>query len=87
MVARCEETSVVHRGEEPVATKLQRIAENASPRQREDRMDMSRIRGPYVRFWERDEANLISSPHPTRLRSYETVIESDTPQHFTVGDV
>ena len=27
---------------------------------------MSRIRGPYVRFCERDEANLISSPHPTR---------------------
>ena len=30
-------------------------------------MDMSRIRGPYVRFCERDEANLISSPHPTRF--------------------
>ena len=29
MVARCEETSAVHRGEEPVATKLQRIAEKA----------------------------------------------------------
>jgi hypothetical protein len=30
-------------------------------------MNMSRIRGPYVRFCERDEVNLISSPHPTRL--------------------
>jgi len=29
MVARCEETSAVHRSEEPVATKLQRIAEKA----------------------------------------------------------
>jgi len=28
---------------------------------------MSRIRGPYVRFCERAEANLISSPHPTRF--------------------
>jgi hypothetical protein len=29
-------------------------------------MDRSRIRGPYVRFCERDEARLISTPHPTR---------------------
>jgi RNA-directed DNA polymerase len=29
VVARCEETSVAHRGDEPVATKLQRIAEKA----------------------------------------------------------
>jgi group II intron reverse transcriptase/maturase len=29
VVERCEETSAVHRGEEPVATKLQRIAEKA----------------------------------------------------------
>src|SRR6202521_6036093 len=29
MVARCEETSVVHRSEEPMATILQRIAEKA----------------------------------------------------------
>ena len=29
VVARCEETSVAHRGREPVATKLQRIAEKA----------------------------------------------------------
>jgi hypothetical protein len=28
---------------------------------------MSRIRGPYVRFCERDGASLICSPHPTRL--------------------
>ena len=28
---------------------------------------MSRIRGPYVRFCERAEANLIRSPHPTRF--------------------
>ena len=28
---------------------------------------MSRIRGPYVRFCERDEANLIRLPHPTRF--------------------
>ena len=28
---------------------------------------MSRIRGPYVRFCERDEAE---TPHPTRLRSF-----------------
>ena len=30
-------------------------------------MDRSRIRGPYVRFCERDEASLISPPHPTRF--------------------
>ena len=33
----------------------------------EGRIDRSRIRGPYVRFCERDEVNWISSPHPTRL--------------------
>ena len=33
----------------------------------EGRIDRSRIRGPYVRFCERDEASLIGSPHPTRF--------------------
>ncbi len=30
---------------------------------------MSRIRGPYVRFCERDEAGLITRSHPTRFMS------------------
>jgi len=33
------------------------------------RMDRSRIRGPYVRFCERDEVRVNDSPHPTRLPS------------------
>ena len=37
---------------------------------------MSRIRGPYVRFCERDEANLISSPHPTRFAPWNRLMKS-----------
>jgi len=34
----------------------------------EGRIDRSRIRGPYVRFCERDEVGQVCcSPHPTRL--------------------
>ena len=31
------------------------------------KINRSRIRGPYVRFCERDEVSVIDSPHPTRL--------------------
>ena len=39
---------------------------------------MSRIRGPYVRFCERDEAGLINLSHPTRfdLRAESIVVVS-----------
>jgi hypothetical protein len=39
----------------------------------EGRIDRSRIRGPYVRFCERAGANLIRSPHPTRLMKVAVV--------------
>jgi hypothetical protein len=37
---------------------------------------MSRIRGPYVRFCERDGASLICSPHPTRFENEVTFFDS-----------
>ena len=37
----------------------------------EGRIDRSRIRGPYVRFCERDEVGQVCcSPHPTRFSEY-----------------
>ena len=58
----------------------------------EGRIDRSRIRGPYVRFCERDEASLIGSPHPTRFECWiskgknQTVGVARQQRHFLCGD-
>jgi hypothetical protein len=43
------------------------LADTHLLRKFEGRIDRSRIRGPYVRFCERDDASLICSHHPTRF--------------------
>jgi hypothetical protein len=52
---------------EHLSEEIALLADTHLLRNFEGRIDRSRIRGPYVRFCERDEVNWTSSPHPIRL--------------------